>query len=49
MKAFEAYVRIQASGFIVKTVVQAESIQAAYFLLQAQYGQNNVVHMPREL
>jgi len=38
MKTFEAYVRIQSSGYIVKTVVQAENSQAAYFLLQGQYG-----------
>jgi len=49
MKTFEAYVRIQSSGYIVKTVVQAENSQAAYFLLQGQYGQNNVVHLPREV
>jgi len=49
MKTFEAYVRIQSSGYIVKTVVQAENSQAAYYLLQGQYGQNNVVHLPREV
>ena len=49
MKTFEAHVRIQSSGYIVNTVVQAENSQAAYFLLQGQYGQNNVVHLPREV
>jgi hypothetical protein len=49
MKTFEAYVRIQSSGYIVKAIIQAENSQAAYFLLQGQYGQNNVVHLPHEV
>jgi len=49
MKNFEAYVRIHSSGYIVKTVVQVENSQAAYFLLQGQYGQSNVVHLPHEV
>ncbi|MBU3613304.1 hypothetical protein ICN46_00140 [Polynucleobacter sp. Latsch14-2] len=49
MRTFEAYVRIESSGYIVKTVIKAENSQAAYFLLQGQYGQNNVVHSPREI
>ena len=49
MKSFEAYVRIQTSGFVIKTMVMAENSQAAYFLLQGQYGSNNVVHLPQEV
>ena len=47
MKTFEAYVR--AGGFIVKTVVVADDSQAAYFLLQGQYGKDNIVHLPTEV
>ncbi len=47
MKTFEAYVR--AGGFVVKTVVVADNSQAAYFLLQGQYGLNNIVHLPIEI
>jgi hypothetical protein len=47
MKTFEAYVR--AGGFIVKTIVVAENSQAAYFLLQGQYGNDNIVHFPAEV
>jgi len=49
MKTFEAYVRIMPHGYVVRTIVQAESNQTAYFLLQGQYGNNNVVHLPREV
>ena len=49
MKTFEAYVRIETSGYVIKTVIQAENSQAAYFLLQGQYGSTNVVHFPREV
>lgn len=49
MKQYEAYVRTQDSGYIVKTLVMAEDSQAAYFLLQSQYGSNNVVHLPQEV
>jgi len=47
MKTFEAYVR--AGGFVVKTLVMADNSQAAYFLLQGQYGLNNIVHLPTEV
>ena len=47
MKTFEAYVR--AGGFVVKTLVMADNSQAAYFLLQGQYGLNNIVHLPTEI
>jgi hypothetical protein len=43
MKTFEAYVR--ANGFIVKTRIVAD----AYFLLQGQYGADNIVHLPCEV
>jgi hypothetical protein len=49
MKPFEAYVRIEANGCIVKTIVQAQDSQSAYFLLQGQYGANNVIHLPCEV
>lgn len=47
MKTFEAYVR--AGGFVVKTIVMADNSQAAYFLLQGQYGADNIVHLPMEV
>lgn len=47
MKTFEAYVR--AGGFVVKTIVMADNSQAAYFLLQGQYGMSNIVHLPMEV
>jgi len=49
MKKFEAYVRINSSGLIIKTLVEAENSQAAFYLLQGQYGTNNVVHLPQEV
>lgn len=47
MRTFEAYVR--ANGYVVKTRVIAESSQDAYFLLQGQYGADNIVHLPVEV
>ena len=47
MRTFEAYVR--AGGFVVKTRVVAENSQDAYFLLQGQYGKDNIVHLPTEV
>ncbi len=47
MKTFESYVRI--GEFVIKTIVIAASSQDAYFLLQGQYGANNVVHLPMEV
>lgn len=44
MKTFEAYVR--ANGYIVKTRIVADNSQDAYFLLQGQYGDDNIVHLP---
>jgi hypothetical protein len=49
MKTFEAYVRIQPQGWVVKTMVVAENSQDAYFLLQGQYGNDNIVHLPTEI
>jgi hypothetical protein len=49
MNTYEAYVRIECNGMVVKTYVNAESSQQAYFLLQGQYGENNIVHLPSEV
>ena len=49
MNTYEAYVRIECNGMIVKTTLSAENAQQAYFLLQGQYGQHNVVHPPSEV
>jgi hypothetical protein len=49
MRTFEAYVRIQDTAYIIKTTIRADNSQAAYFLLQGQYGKDNVVHFPREV
>ena len=46
MNTYEAYVRTQPSNMVVKTQVQADSNQAALFLLQGMYGADNVVHLP---
>lgn len=46
MNTYEAYVRTQPSNIVVKTQVQADSNQAALFLLQGMYGAHNVVHLP---
>lgn len=49
MKTFEAYVRIQPQGWVVKTQIVADDSQDAYFLLQGQYGAENIVHLPTEV
>jgi hypothetical protein len=49
MKTYESYVRIQPQGWVVKTRVIAESSQEAYFLLQGQFGNDNIVHLPTEV
>ena len=49
MNTYEAYVRVELNNMVIKTMIRAENSQQAYFLLQGQYGQNNVVHMPREI
>ncbi|BDT77878.1 hypothetical protein PKF023_16810 [Polynucleobacter yangtzensis] len=47
MKTFEAYVR--AGGFVVRTMVVADGLQQAIYILQGQFGADNVVHLPREI
>ena len=47
MKTFEAYVR--ANGYVVNRRIVAENSQDAYFLLQGQYGADNIVHLPCEV
>ncbi len=49
MNTFEAYVRIACSGVIIKTWVLADNAQDAYCLLQGQYGENNIVHLPTKV
>lgn len=49
MNTYEAYVRIVSNGMVVKTWVQASNLQDAYFLLQGQYGQDNIVHLPTQV
>ncbi len=46
METYEAMVRIQSSGMVVRTRVQANSNQDALWLLEGQYGVGNVVHLP---
>jgi hypothetical protein len=45
MHTYEAYVRVP-NNFVVKTRINADTEQQAYFLLQGQYGSENVVHLP---
>jgi hypothetical protein len=47
MKTFEAYVRV--GSFVVKTLIVAEGMQEAIFLLQGQFGDDSLVHMPTEV
>ena len=47
MKTFEAYVR--ANGYVVRTRISADNARDAYFLLQGQYGADNIVHLPTEV
>lgn len=46
MNTYEAMVRIQSNGMIVRTRVQANSNQDALWLLEGQYGVGNVVTLP---
>ena len=46
MNTYEAYVRITCNGMVIKTWIKANSNQEAYFLLQGQYGQDNIVTLP---
>jgi hypothetical protein len=47
MKTFEAYIRV--NGCVVKTRIVADNGQDALYLLQGQYGADNVVHLPIEV
>ncbi len=49
MNTYETYVRIYPNDMIVKTWVIAEDSQQAYYLLQGQYGNNNVVYFPQQV
>jgi len=49
MNTYEAYVRISCNGLIIKTLVMAENSQQAYYLLQGQYGEHNIIHSPMEV
>lgn len=46
MNTYEAYVRIVSNGMVVKTWIKAGSNQDAYFLLQGQYGPDNIITLP---
>ena len=49
MNTYEAYVKVEHNNMVIKTLIRAENSQQAYFLLQGQYGQSNVVHLPQEV
>ena len=49
MNTYETYVRVTPNNYVVKTQVKAESLQQAYFLLQGQYGIQNVLHLPSKV
>lgn len=49
MNTYEASVRIESSGMVINTLINAENSQQAYFLLQGLYGQDNVVFLPVEV
>lgn len=49
MNTYEASVRIESSGMVIKTQINAETSQQAYFLLQGLYGQDNVIFLPTEV
>lgn len=49
---YQATVRVSTSGggsLVVTTRVQAENEIAARFLLEAQYGAGNVLHLPQQV
>ena len=46
MDTYEAFVRVMPSNHVVKTHIKAETFQQAYFLLQGQFGQKNIVNLP---
>ena len=47
MRTFEAYVRV--NGYVVRTRIVANNSHDALFLLQGQYGTDNIVHLPTEV
>jgi hypothetical protein len=49
MKTYQAYVRVMPANIIVKTQVVADGVQQAIFLLQGQFGADNLVHLPSEV
>lgn len=49
MKTYQAYVRIMPANYIVKTQVFADGLQQAIFILQGQFGADNLVHLPTEV
>lgn len=49
MKTYQAYVRIQPANNIVRTQVVADGLQQAIFILQGQFGAENIVHLPSEI
>jgi hypothetical protein len=49
---YQATVRVTSSiggTWVVTTQVQAENELAARFLLEAQYGSGNVIHLPQRV
>ena len=49
MNTYQAYVRVMPANVVVKTQVVADGVQQAIFLLQGQYGADNLVHLPSEV
>jgi hypothetical protein len=48
MKSYKAYVRVPFNNgtVVVETMVMAIDVNAAMFLLRAQYGQDNLTSIP---
>jgi hypothetical protein len=51
MNTYRAYVRVPFgdSTTVVETAVQASNTNAAMFLLQAQYGKENLTSIPQQI
>ena len=49
MNTYQAYVRVMPANVVVKTQVVADGLQQAIFLLQGQYGSDNLVHLPTQV
>lgn len=47
MHTYEAYVR--ASGLVVPVRIQAANTIFAIAQLKGMYGENNIVHLPRQI